>query len=174
TAYATAPGAGLTGPLRRAADCNGVADGASGGDPLRLAVRSGRVCMQAPVRLTDAGVYRIRFQVRSAGAATPGVCLWQDGPARCAPLPAAPAGPEWSQYTAVTRLLPEVVAARLYVFAESAAGPGGAEYRDLEVTPLREVGSATLPATPVPSATLALSAGRHTVTVRRRPSATDA
>ncbi|MGI5242309.1 hypothetical protein [Dactylosporangium sp. CA-139066] len=174
TAYATARGTGLTGPFRSAADCTGVPGTPAGGNPLRLAVRSGRVCAEAAVQLTDAGTYRIRFQVRSAGAATPGLCLWQDGPARCAPLPAPPAAAGWSQYTAVTRLLPDVVAARLYVYAESGTGSGAAEYRDLEVTPLREVGSATLPTVPAPPSTLALSAGRHTMTVRRQVSTTAA
>jgi arabinofuranan 3-O-arabinosyltransferase len=174
TAYATAPGDGLAGPFRPAADCTGVPDPRSGGDPLRLAVRSGRICAEAPLQLTDTGVYRIRFQVRSEGAATPGLCLWQDGPARCAPLPAPPAGPGWAEYTAVTRLLPDVVAARLYVYAESGTGSGVVEYRDLDVAPLRAVGSATLPQAPPPPSTIALSAGRHTMTVRRQVSGADA
>jgi arabinofuranan 3-O-arabinosyltransferase len=174
TAYGTAPGTGLTGPFRTAADCTGVPDIRSGWDPLRLAVRSGRLCAEAPVQLTDAGVYRIRFRVRSAGAATPGLCLWQDGPARCAPLPAPPYGAGWSQYTAVTRLLPDVVAARLYVYAESGTGSGLTEYRDLDVTPLRPVGSVTLAPAPAPPWTVPLSAGRHTMTVRRQVSGTAA
>ncbi|MFB9449440.1 hypothetical protein Dvina_37790 [Dactylosporangium vinaceum] len=173
TAWATAPGAGLAGPLRTAADCTGDPGDPVGdlerpaaGSPLRLPVRTGRVCAAAAVRLTDAGVYRVRFQVRTAGGATAGVCLWQDGPARCAPLPARPSGPGWAQYSAVTRLRPDVIAARLYLWAESAGGAGSAEFRDLEVTPLRAAGSAVLPAT-APSSAVSLSAGRHTMSVRR-------
>jgi arabinofuranan 3-O-arabinosyltransferase len=170
TAYAAAPGEGLTGPFRSAGDCNGSSDARPGDDPLRLAIHAGRVCALAPVRLTGAGAYRIHFQVRNEGRATPRMCFWQDGPADCATLPAPPTGTAWSDYTAVTRLRPDAMSARLYLYGESGDGPGVAEFRNVEVTPLRPVGNATLTPAPAPSATVALPAGRHTVTVTRQAS----
>jgi arabinofuranan 3-O-arabinosyltransferase len=168
TAYAAQPGNGLAGPFRAAPDCGGVSDAHPGDDPLRLAVRSGRVCAVAPLTPTGTGTYRIHLQARNEGQATPRICLWQGSPDGCATLPAPPTGSAWTDYTAVTRLPPDATAAQLYLYAESAGGSGVAEYRDVDVTPLRPVGSGMLTPAPAPPVTLALAAGRHTVSTHRQ------
>ncbi len=168
TAYAIQPGDPLRGPFRAAADCGGVPNASSEGDPLRLAVEWGRTCAAAPVDATGGAAYQIRFRVRSEGGAVPRVCLWQEGPARCATLPAPAAGSGWVDYTAVTRLSPNAVSSRLYLYAERGAGPGVAEYRDVTVARLRTVGTAALKPVPAPPLTVTLPAGRHTVTMRRQ------
>jgi arabinofuranan 3-O-arabinosyltransferase len=99
------------------------------------------------------------------------VCLWQDGPAECAPLPSPPGAPGWAEYTALTRLAPDVLGARLYLYAEPSAGPGEVEYRDVSVTPLRPVGSAAVSPRPAPATQLTLAGGRHVVRVDRQGSA---
>jgi arabinofuranan 3-O-arabinosyltransferase len=171
TAYAAQPGNGLSGPFQTAADCGGTPAGAPEANPLRLAVNSGRRCAAAPVQPTAGAIYRVHYSMRNDGGATARVCLWQDGPKECAPLPSPPVAADWTEYTAITRLAPDVQNARLYLYAEGNVGPGIAEFRDVTVTPLRPVGSAThSPGLPA-AENITLAAGRHTVTVDRQVSA---
>jgi len=171
TAYAAQPATGLSGPFQAAPECGGTVDGSPGADPLRLAVRSGKVCAMAPVQLTGRAGYRVHFAVRTTGGAWAHVCLWQDGPATCAPMPSPRPGSGWVDYTAIASLAPNAMSARLYLYADAVAGPGAAEYRDIDVTPLRAVGSARIAPTDAPSTTVTLAAGRHHITVNRQPPA---
>jgi arabinofuranan 3-O-arabinosyltransferase len=168
-AYAEQRGDGLSGPFQNAATCAGTPGGVPGPEPnsLRLAVNSGLSCAAAPIRAAPDATYRVRFSFRGRDAATARVCLWQEGPAECARLPALPAGADWTEYTAITRLAPNVHAAWLYFYADGSAGPGVAEFRDIALTPLRQVGWASLSPLPAPSTNATLTAGRHTVTVDR-------
>jgi arabinofuranan 3-O-arabinosyltransferase len=173
TAYAPEPGDGLAGPFRRAADCGGRLDREPDGNPLRVAVTAGVRCAVAPVRPAGGATYWVRFSFREAGVKAQ-LCLWQDGPAECAPLPAPPVAADWTRYAAITRLAPDVLSARLYLYADAGAGPGAAEFRDVTVTPLRPVGAVTVTPVPAPAADLTLAAGPHAVTVhRQRLQATD-
>ncbi|HYS94879.1 MAG TPA: hypothetical protein VEL30_00120, partial [Candidatus Nitrosopolaris sp.] len=171
TAYAVQSRDGLSGPFRRAEDCSGQPDGAADPNPLRLAVASGQQCAVAPVRPTATAVYRVHFLFRNKGGAKARLCLWQDGPAACALLPAPPAASDWAEYTAVTRLAPDIPSARLYLYADASAGRGVAEFRDVMLTPLDAVGAALLSPLPAPETDLALVKGRHTITVDRYPPA---
>jgi len=167
TAYAVQPGEGLSGPFRKAQDCNGQADDTFDPNPLRLPVTSGQQCTLAPVQASPGAVYRVHFFFRSDGGVKARACLWQDGPATCAPLPSPPAPSGWTEYTAVTRLAPALLSARLYLYAEASTGRGVAEFRDVTLTPLTAVGSAVVSPPPPAPTDLTLAKGRHTVTVDR-------
>jgi arabinofuranan 3-O-arabinosyltransferase len=168
TAYAVQPGDGLTGPFRKAVDCEGTPGDSSDPNPLHLAVASKQQCAVAPVQPTPGAVYRVRFSFRAEGAAKARVCLWQDGPAACALLPSPPVASGWADYTAFTRLSPDILSARLYLYADATADSGGvAEFRDVTVSPLGAVGDATLSPVPASATELSLSKGKHTVTVDR-------
>jgi arabinofuranan 3-O-arabinosyltransferase len=167
TAYAAQPGDGLSGPFRPAEDCDGAPASRPDANPLRLAVTSGQQCSVAPVRSIAGAVYRLHFLFRDEGGAKARVCLWQDGPAGCASLPSPPAASGWAEYTAITRLDPHILSARLYLYADASAGEGVAEFRDVALTPLRAAGSAVLSSLPSASINLDLSKGRHTVSVDR-------
>ncbi len=169
TAYAAAqPGIGLGGPFRPAPECAGTATDPPGADPLRLAVKSGRVCAMAPLQLAGQVAYQVHFSVRTNGGAQAHLCLWQDGPATCAALPAPMPGSGWVGYTAVAGLAANAMSARLYLYADAATGPGVVEYRDVQVTPLRAVGSARLSPVEAPAETVDLAAGRHEITISRQ------
>jgi arabinofuranan 3-O-arabinosyltransferase len=171
TAYGRASGRGLTGGFRPAANCDGTDSGEPGVNPLRMSVGSGLRCAAAPVKPTAGAVYTVRFSYRGAGDAVVGACLWQEGTKDCAPLPTLPAaGPNWTDFSAITRMGPQPGRAWLYLFVKASGGSAqaefrDAEFRDVEVTPARPVGHAILSPSPVPAADLTLSAGQHTVTV---------
>jgi arabinofuranan 3-O-arabinosyltransferase len=114
----------------------------SGSPVIQLRARDHSACVSFPISSFVQGVhsYRIRLQYRSVRGVGPRVCLWQDGPNRCAPLSALPTDREWRVFDEEIRLDPDARALRLYLYADGGGdGPTVNEYRDIDVGPLGSV-----------------------------------
>jgi arabinofuranan 3-O-arabinosyltransferase len=124
-----------------------VTDG-SGSPVLQLRARDHSACVSFSVPSFVQGVrsYRIRFQHRSVRGLGPRVCLWQDGPNRCAPMSALQSDREWRVFDEEIELDTGARALRLFLYADGGGdSPTVAEYRDLDVAPLVSVAIIGMP-----------------------------
>lgn len=117
--------------------------------------------------------YELRLRHRGLGGAPPRVCVWEEGPDRCAQLPALREKARgWGDYRATFTPDARTKRLRLYLYADGGARrPTAVRYDDIAVAPLRESGRAMAPAASV--VTRQLAAGAHRLeTVNPVPSAT--
>ncbi|HEX4775794.1 MAG TPA: hypothetical protein VFW74_03395, partial [Acidimicrobiia bacterium] len=108
-----------------------------GGVRLRAAAHA--ACVTAPIPDAQAGEpYDVSLDVRTVAGRAARICIWQDGPNRCAATPAVPASDSWDRYRARVRLDPGTTAARVYVYADGQQHPSTVtEYRNVRVQPIR-------------------------------------
>jgi arabinofuranan 3-O-arabinosyltransferase len=115
---------------------------------LRLTARDHSACVNfaiAPIQ-RGARAYRIRFDYRGASGRPPRVCLWQEGPDRCASLPPLRARRAWQAVDETIKLDAEVRALRLFLYADGGGErPTIAEYRDIHVGPVGSVAVVGIP-----------------------------
>lgn len=134
---------------------------------VRLGASAHSACTWAPVPVPTADLYRIELEYRVERGAPARLCLWQEGPATCAALPAPSDGDGWRSYRALARTEPGSGGLRLYVYADGDV-PGGTlvAYRDVSVQALRRVGGGTL--TPAAASDVVpLASGRHRIRVEQ-------
>ena len=80
--------------------------------------------------------YRLTLEYRRVRGNPPRVCVWQEGPNTCAPVPQLQSGAGWHHLDAALQLDPNTSRLDLFVYADG----GGAvdtvsEYRRLDVQP---------------------------------------
>lgn len=123
------------GPPGNSWEGGGGVAGLPGGE-IRFEAEAGTVC--AWTALPEARVdrvYRVQFEHRTVSGLKPRVCLWQEGPDRCADLAPLPAGREWTAFEAAARLDPRTTGLRLYLYADGTElAHTAVEFRDIRVT----------------------------------------
>ena len=105
---------------------------------VRLSAGAHAACVSAPVGgFVPGGSYTVDLDYRTVQGLPARVCVWEDGPDRCAPLPALVASQDWYHLEAAVTPEPGTVALRLFVYADAGAIGGSGtvvEYRALRMT----------------------------------------
>jgi len=153
-----------------------IQDAASGplGDPalIRLGAKHHTACVSAPVEAAKVGEeYVVTLTYRTLRGLPARLCVWQEGPNRCADLPALETGDGW--HDARLRVNPEsgTTALSLYLYADGADGrETSVEYRDVFVVQDPRTEVAVVPASragsqPPTLASQALSPARYTARI---------
>lgn len=142
-----------------------------GGETVRLAASAHSACTWGPVEWPDtAAAFELSLSYRVAVGAPARVCVWQDGPDRCTPLPTLPEGDGWQTYRTVFRGPSGAKGLRLYLYADGdVRGGSKVEYRDVSLVPLQPASSAIYPADlpRAASADVRLAVGPHELAVTR-------
>lgn len=98
---------------------------------MRLSSAGGTACVRA--RATGgiaASWYRLRLDYRTASGQPARVCVWQEGPDRCATIPALGRSADWQHVDTAFRIDPGTRRLFLYLYADGgAAEPTAVEYR---------------------------------------------
>lgn len=122
-------------------------------------------CIAAPIGPVVGGdVLRVSVDVRAVEGAPPRVCLWHDGPDRCASMPATQAlDDDWHRLSAVHRVPDATTGVRLYLYADEPARDGIATqtevwYRDARADTLVAGTPVTMRPRPSPTGTVSLGA----------------
>jgi arabinofuranan 3-O-arabinosyltransferase len=96
----------------------------------------------------------LSLMIHPLQGSAPRLCLWEDGPGRCAPIQALPDRPGWSAYRAAVTPEAGTTAITLYLYADG--GPSGSrtvnEYADVRVVEVPALPSLALLADPEPTA----------------------
>jgi len=104
---------------------------------VQLRARAHSACVTAAIPAeVAAGQVALSMEVRTVSGRAARVCLWQEGPNRCATLAALPASPGWRPYRVEVTLEPGTTSARLYLYADGVDGGTVVEYRDLAARPV--------------------------------------
>ncbi len=105
---------------------------------IRLSARAHSACVSAPVAgFVPGGSYTVDLDYRTLQGLPARVCVWQDGPDRCAPMPKMEASGDWYHLHVAVTPEPGTAALRLFVYADAGAVGGDGtvvEYRALRVT----------------------------------------
>jgi arabinofuranan 3-O-arabinosyltransferase len=120
---------------------------------LRLRARDHAACVTIPIAGVSApDRLRIRLEYRGVRGEPPRICLWQDGPDRCAPLPALDASPGWHRLDVTLAPRGDATSTRLFLYADGAGGRlTETAYRNLSVSPAGEpMPVGVVPITPRP------------------------
>lgn len=105
-----------------------VQDGHDGTWALELAATDHAACVRQVVPDVDTGaLYRLRLSSRHLSGAPPRVCVWQEGPDRCAPLPPLAEGEGWRAYDQSFK--PEPGTTQLVVHLYADGDPAGTRVR---------------------------------------------
>jgi arabinofuranan 3-O-arabinosyltransferase len=115
---------------------------------LQLSAREHSACVDFAIGPIEQGAraYRVRFEYRSLSGQTPRVCLWQQGPDRCASLPPLRLKQAWQAVDETVALDPDVQALRLFLYADGAGDESTVvEYRGLHVGPVGSVALVGIP-----------------------------
>ncbi len=118
--------------------------------------------------LSPENAYLLHLGVRNISGNTDRlVCVWEEGPNRCASLIQPLVTRRWTAADVAVRTDPGTTKLTLFLYAEAHAGStrGIVQYRDVALTPLRTVGVGELSPTPRPQASLALDQGSHLLRV---------
>jgi len=113
-----------------------------------LAIAQSCIAIAKSAGASDAGAraYRVRFEYRSLSGQTPRVCLWQQGPNRCATLPPLRLTETWQTVDETVAVEPEVQGLRLFLYADGEGdGSTVVEYRGLHVGPVGSVALVGIP-----------------------------
>lgn len=137
-----------------------------------LSARSHSACVGARVAGTGPDTpLLIRFDYRSVAGRPARACLWQEGPARCAPIPPLDPSPGWHTYRAVVGPAPDVSSRTLFLYADGDA-PGGVttrtEYRGMELARISRLATRSVEITPPGEQTVSVDAGAHELTTQTR------
>jgi hypothetical protein len=97
--------------------------------------------MNFPVKpFEKEAIYQVGFDYRGVDGAAPRACLWEDGPERCAPLPALDPSPGWHRLDARVTPEPKVTGLRLFFYADgTGAGTTTTEYRRVRASAVAPV-----------------------------------
>jgi arabinofuranan 3-O-arabinosyltransferase len=146
----------------RSASEVGLALTRTGAGAVRLAARDHAACTWLTLDSgAPARAYELRLRHRHVAGAAPRICVWEEGPDRCAHVdPLQSNGGGWRTYRTTFTPGEETTGLRLYLYADGgAAEPTTVEYGDLTIAPLLGSGQATAPA-PEP-VIRSLGAGTH-------------
>jgi arabinofuranan 3-O-arabinosyltransferase len=115
---------------------------------LQLSARDQTACTNFPLKpFKRAAIYQVGFDYRGIDGAAPRACLWEDGPERCAPLPALDPSPGWHRLDATVVPDPKTTNLRLYFYADGTGnGTTITEYRKIVIARFALVEHRPLPA----------------------------
>lgn len=150
TLYPPEPIAFRPSHAERVGDCNkyddrslgevGISAGITGsgdGATLRLTAREHSACVAIPIDAARAGkALRLQLFYRGVTGHSARLCLWQEGPDRCAALPPLDASPGWHQFDETVTPAAGTGAAFLFLYADGDRGGRRAtetEYRRFTV-----------------------------------------
>jgi arabinofuranan 3-O-arabinosyltransferase len=114
---------------------------------LQLAARDHSACVNFAIsEEPPARTWRIRLEYRRLSGNAPRVCLWQDGPDRCAETSSLERDGDWRVLDDTVALDPEVEAVRLFLYADGGADRTTvSEYRNVHVGPIASVALVGVP-----------------------------
>jgi arabinofuranan 3-O-arabinosyltransferase len=121
----------------RDADLNAVPLPGEPAPAVRLSAMAHSACVSSQVAgFVPGGSYTLDLDYRTLHGLPARVCVWQDGPDRCAPMPALAASNDWYHLQAAVTPEPGTVALRLFIYADAGALGGSGtvvEYRGLRI-----------------------------------------
>jgi arabinofuranan 3-O-arabinosyltransferase len=120
----------------------------AGAQVLQLAAREHSACVSFPIASNEppARTYRIQFAYRRLSGNGPRICLWQDGPDRCADTSRLGNNGDWRTFDATVALDVDVESVRLFFYADGGARePTLVEYRNVSVGPIASVALVGVP-----------------------------
>ncbi len=121
----------------READLNAVPLPGEPAPAVRLSAMAHSACVSSQVAgFVPGGSYTVDLDYRTLRGLPARVCVWQDGPDRCAPMAALAASNDWYHLQAAVTPEPGTVALRLFVYADAGALGGSGtvvEYRGLRI-----------------------------------------
>lgn len=126
---------------------NGIAARTTAEGGYELTAGSEVGCLSLPYTGAPTGMYRLELRYRSITGHPPRMCLWQEGPDRCADLPHLVAKPGWQEFTATVTPAVGTQALRLFLYAD---GPSRVAFDDLVLRPLLASPAVLLPVPPTP------------------------
>ena len=106
----------------RDADLNAVPLPGEPAPAVRLSAMAHSACVSSQVAgFVPGGSYTLDLDYRTLQGLPARVCVWQDGPDRCAPMPALAASNDWYHLQAAVTPEPGTVALRLFIYADAGA-----------------------------------------------------
>jgi len=115
---------------------------------LRLTARDHAGCVTVPVPYEQGSRLDVRLDYRSLRGSPARVCLWQEGPDRCAALPPMQEGRGWHRLAVSARPSPGTDRVQLFLYADGTGDePTITEYRGVQLAPASSVAFLGLPAT---------------------------
>jgi hypothetical protein len=115
---------------------------------LRLGAREHSACVAKPITFRPEVPLMVRLEYRGVSGNAPRVCVWEEGPRRCAETPSLAVLPGWHRLEAAVTPQTGTQSLRLFLYAD---GGGGArtvtEYRDIAIRrpqPVLPVGAVPL------------------------------
>jgi arabinofuranan 3-O-arabinosyltransferase len=115
---------------------------------LQLAASAHSACVDFAISSDAplARMYRVQFEYRRLSGSSPRVCLWQDGPERCASLSRLHSDREWRVFDETVPLEDDVQAVRFFLYADGGGdGPTVTEYRNVHVGPVASASLVGIP-----------------------------
>lgn len=105
------------------------------GDVLQLRARAHAACTIAPTTVEPGDVVEVSLAHRSLSGAPARLCLWQEGPNRCAELDSLVSSKAWTSWHGSATIEPGTTETRLYLYADGRddGSETVVEYRDVEV-----------------------------------------
>ena len=84
---------------------------------VRLSAPDDSACLSVPLAWSG-GQFLLRLSTRHVGGAGPRLCIWEDGPERCAKTDQPPSTPDWNVFSAAVRPDPGTRSIRLFLYAD--------------------------------------------------------
>jgi arabinofuranan 3-O-arabinosyltransferase len=107
----------------------------TGPQSVQLAATADTACVTAPIPGPVASNYRITFDYRTLSGLSARICVWQVGPATCAPLPDLAISRDWRTISATFQPERRTRKLQIFLYADGQAQPRTiTEYRDLALT----------------------------------------
>jgi arabinofuranan 3-O-arabinosyltransferase len=128
----------------------------AGTTTLLLGARDHAACVAMPIRgLQPAVPFRLRLAYRGISGNPPRLCIWEEGPNRCATLPSLLAARGWHHFDARATLDPGTKSAWLFLYADGGASERtAAAYRSLRIElPRAVIAVGVLPVQHLPQVT---------------------
>jgi arabinofuranan 3-O-arabinosyltransferase len=128
----------------------------AGTPTLLLGARDHAACVAIPIRgLRPAVPFRLRLAYRGITGNAPRLCIWEQGPNRCAMLPSLLAARGWHRFGARVTLVPGTKSSWLFLYADGGASePTVTAYRSLRIeSPQAAIAVGVLPVAHLPQVT---------------------
>ncbi|BAJ32750.1 MULTISPECIES: glycosyltransferase [Kitasatospora] len=137
-----------------------------GTDGVRLTARAHTACVSVPVDSFEPGTghrpgrYRLTVNYRTVSGSPARLCLWQDGPGRCAELPRTADSAQWHTLDTVLAPPADSRALTLFLYADGDdVGRTEVEYTGLRLTPVLPLAVRVDSAGPAPARVAAVPDG---------------
>jgi arabinofuranan 3-O-arabinosyltransferase len=114
---------------------------------IRLTARDHSACVSYPMGPFESErPYELRLDYRGVSGSRPRVCVWEDGPDRCAALPELDGSAGWHRFEGTIWPTPETERIELFLYADGLGDRETVtEYRNVTVVPKRSLGLIGMP-----------------------------